>query len=111
MADEAQHYGLRARTAQLLTWLFGQQQQTQQQQTQKADRQVFDGYDRGNDDPDNRRAVQQVQPSPQAPLAQERTQAQQPGTDQDALRAALEAAQRRFEAQQRQRQQGRGRGW
>src|SRR5207244_4743239 len=61
MADEAQSYGFRARTAQLLTWLFGRQQQAQQQQIQKSDRQVFDGYDRGNDDPDNRRTMHQAQ--------------------------------------------------
>jgi len=63
MADESQYYGFRARTAQLLTWLFGQRQQVEQQQTQKSDRQVADGYDRGADDPDNRRR-QQMQGTP-----------------------------------------------
>jgi hypothetical protein len=113
MAEEGQSYGFRARMAQMFTALFGQRQQTQQQQIQKSDRQVADGFDRGADDPDNRRAVQQVQSSARGPMNQEPPAAPQQNAQSEGLRIAMEAAQRRFEAQQRTntRQQGRGMGW
>src|SRR5712691_7535843 len=44
---------LRARAAQLMTWLLGPAQ-NQQRQIMENDRQTRDGITRGNDDPDNR---------------------------------------------------------
>jgi hypothetical protein len=52
--------GFRARAMQLLSWLTGMREQEQQQHTQQADRQQFDGYTRGMDDPDNRRQQTQM---------------------------------------------------
>src|SRR2546425_929415 len=109
MADEAQSYGFRARMAQLTAWLFGQQQQTQQQQNQKSDRQVFDGYDRGSDDPDNRRQSQGPQPL-QAPTERREPQQQRSSVSQEqgeALKAQADAFAPRLQAEQ-QRQRGRG---
>jgi hypothetical protein len=45
-------HGIRARAAEVLTWLLGPLRQ--QQQFIQSDRQVYDGVTRGNDDPDNR---------------------------------------------------------
>jgi hypothetical protein len=52
-------HGLRARATQLATWFLSQIPYQRQQQTIQADRQVFDGVTRSNDDPDNRRQQQQ----------------------------------------------------
>jgi hypothetical protein len=116
----------------MFTSLFGQRQQAQQQQAQKSDRQVADGYTRGNDDPDNRRTSFQgaqamrntVQTFREDTIqirrelrereaekahAKENDSGYRPQSG-EAFKAALEAAQRRFDAQQRQRNQGKGRG-
>jgi hypothetical protein len=62
MEQDLRH-GLRARAAQLATWFLSQMPYQRQQQTMQADRQVFDGVTRSNDDPDNRRQQQpQAQP-------------------------------------------------
>jgi len=63
MDNDALTYGLRARAAQLLTWLTSVQQQERQQHSVQADRLTNDGADRGSDDPDNRRAFAQWAPS------------------------------------------------
>jgi len=65
MDNDALTYGLRARAAQLLTWLTSVQQQERQQHSVQADRLTNDGADRGMDDPDNRRQ-QQMQAQNQA---------------------------------------------
>jgi hypothetical protein len=108
--------------------LTRQQHQQQLEQFQRSDRQLADGFDRGADDPDNRRmqgqasgynydVVQQarvrVQEQGQQPTAQETGTAQQrPTSSQDAsalLRAQMEAFQQQVQAEQR-RQQSRGQG-
>jgi hypothetical protein len=50
-------HGIRARAAEVLTWLLGPVRQ--QQQFIQSDRQIYDGVTRSNDDPDNR-ARQQI---------------------------------------------------
>jgi hypothetical protein len=63
--NNALTYTIRARAAQLLTWLTSVQQQERQQHIVQADRLTNDGADRGMDDPDNRRQ-QQMQAQNQA---------------------------------------------
>jgi hypothetical protein len=117
MADEGQYDGFRARTAQLLTWLFGQRQQVEQPQTQKSDRQIADGYDRGHDDPDNRRRPQPLDTGREA-LQRASAQTQQPAVSREdhqpqhdtSLTARAQALRQQLQAeQQRQRGQGWGR--
>src|SRR5712691_12747725 len=65
MEREYLTYGLRARAAQLLTWLMGPAQ-NQQRQSMENDRQTHDGITRGSDDPDNRARQQAIGPRPWA---------------------------------------------
>src|SRR5712691_10473788 len=53
MEREYATYGLRARAAQLMTWLMGPGQNLQRQ-SMENDRQTRDGITRGEEDPDNR---------------------------------------------------------
>ena len=141
MEREYVTYGLRARAAQLMTWLMGPGQNQQRQQMEN-DRQTHDGITRGEDDPDNRArqaflgtAHPAMTPTPQ-PQVQPRP-ALQPTSDtpwrtadlsgraeallqrlerqQEAHQQALEQSehQARFQAQHRARQGGRqqGMGW
>src|SRR6266511_1859144 len=124
--------GFRARAMQLLSWLTGIREQERQQQTQQADRQQWDGYTRGMDDPDNRRQQQtSLQENRQELRA--RVDAQQqgrtvhtdgPGAAQQTRRSApdqrlndaeLTAIRERLQAHhralQQQQQRGQGRGW
>src|SRR6266705_761314 len=130
--------GLRARAAQLMTWLMGPAQ-NQQRQMMENDRQTHDGITRGEDDPDNRARQafmgpaqptmtttpqQQVQPrpTPQTPSdtswrtadlsARAEALIQRLERQQDAQQQAQEVAdqQARMQAQQRVRGPGRGRG-
>jgi len=103
--------GLRARAAQLMTWLMGPGQNQQRQQMEN-DRQTRDGITRGEDDPDNRArqaflgATQQTTtPQPQGPPRP----AMQPSSDTPwrtaDLSARAEALLQRLERQQDAQQQ------
>jgi|SRR6266853_5203485 len=112
----------RSRLAQFFAWVRGTKVMTQQAQTQKSDRQVADGYTRGNDDPDTRSMASRASAQDffvqreQQRLERQQSQTEREETtprsedEQARLRAALEVAQRQFEAQQRNQGRPYGRG-
>ena len=116
MEQDARTYTLRARAAQLLTWLTSVQQQERQQHIVQADRLTNDGADRGIDDPDNRRQQQWETYDRQQATRRAQTQDRPatPDHSADRLAAQVDALHHQFQArQQATRQQGRGqsRGW
>jgi hypothetical protein len=141
MERQYETYGLRARAAQLLTWLLGPAQ-NQQRQSMENDRQTHDGITRGNDDPDTRARQAFMGPShPSMTPTSHQQSSQRPSLQttadtpwrtadlsgraeallqrlerqQEAHQQALEQSehQARFQAQHRARQGGRkqGMGW
>src|SRR6266446_6473876 len=102
MEQDARTYSLRARAAQLLTWLTSIQQQERQQQIMQADRLTNDGADRGIDDPDNRRQQQRetYDRGQAAQRAQGHEHAATPDRSADRLAAQVDAMQHQLQAQQ-----------